>query len=125
MSFSDAARYGIRVKNGTGNATLSLATTESENDSLKLSITGTKWTTDVFTKKDFLYDFLYYETSNTKTFNFNSANDVYTMSKDYATISSYEIQKGNVIINGVYDAATDKYSTINGYYIFNIALAIY
>ncbi|DAA97309.1 TPA: hypothetical protein CPT80_02125, partial [Candidatus Gastranaerophilales bacterium HUM_9] len=122
VNFNNAARYGIRVKNGTGNATLSLASTQSTNDSLKLSITGTKWTTDVFTRQDVLGDMLAYDTTKTKTFTFNSADDVYTMLDDYASSVKYDYQKGNIVIKGVYDATTNKYSTINGYKIFNISI---
>ncbi len=110
VNFTDAAKYGIRVKNGTGTATLALATTQKTNDSLSLSITNTNWTTDNFTKTDLFEDFLRYETTHTKTFRFNSANDSITPSKSYYDIN---ISSPTNII-GVYDETTGKRSTIVG-----------
>ncbi|DAA96286.1 TPA: hypothetical protein CPT80_05060, partial [Candidatus Gastranaerophilales bacterium HUM_9] len=115
VSFNDAAKYGIRVKNGTGNATLSLATTQSTNDSLKLSITGTNWTTNQFTKKDLLEDFLTYSTNKEKTFRFNTTTDNYTTTHNYDVTNI--TTKTNIV--GLYDSSANKISqiTLGGRYL--------
>ncbi|MBR3890078.1 hypothetical protein IKJ53_06140, partial [bacterium] len=110
VNYSDAQSYGIRVKEGVASATLALTTTNTQNDSISVSLTGTTWNSNVFERTDILYDLLSYDTTNTKTFRFNSASDNLNLLRAYDNLQL----KGDVNILGVYDSSTMSYSTING-----------
>ena len=107
-------KFNSHTKEGTNYGNMSLATTDTTNDSIALTITDTKWQEGEKTVSmgDTLALLNQLETSEDRNFNFDTASDVYEVSSDLGSTS-----KGTLNINGVLAPVPEGNSgrsTING-----------
>lgn len=107
-------KFNSHTKEGTNYGNMSLATTDTTNDSIALTITDTKWQVGEKTVSmgDTLALLNQLETTEDRNFNFDTASDVYEVSSDLGTTS-----EGTLNINGVLAPVPEGNSvrsTING-----------
>lgn len=102
-------KFNSHTKEGTNYGNMSLATTDTTNDSIALTITDTKWQEGEKTVSmgDTLALLNQLETSEDRNFNFDTSQDVYNVTSDLGQTTA-----GTLNINGV--ANETRRSTLNG-----------
>ena len=112
VKWNDVFNYYSQKGINYGN--IGLATTETANDSLALTVTNTVWEDKTYqgSMGDTLALVNQLETKEDRNFNFDTSNDVYEVTSDLGTTSS-----GTININGVLAPVPEgnsQRSTING-----------
>lgn len=112
VNWNDVFNY--YSQKGTNYGNIGLATTDTTNDSLALTVTNTVWEDKTFqgSMGDTLALVNQLQTNDDRNFNFDTSKDVYEVSSDLGTTS-----EGTLNINGVLAPVPDgnnEHSTING-----------
>lgn len=93
---------------GTLHYTIELATTESENDSIKLTSGAIEWAGETAVREDLLRALNQYETEETRHFRFREADNEYIVLDNLGQTAAGEIN-----IHGVYDEETGQRSVVD------------